>query len=114
MSASGPARSTPACSPTSCTIWRSSFPKRRCPEPTGRPVVVEHTFVTVLEPEQAMQTASAYLNQRGFVTTDPGGFRMPGDRWTSIKMRRGGFKAGPKTALLDLPQTLHMEWDRGR
>src|SRR2546423_783203 len=76
-------------------------------------MVVEHTFITRLDAEQTMRTALRYLQEHGFENAEPMGFRFAGDEWKSLKVKRGR-KATAKSALLDLPQTVHLEWDRGR
>src|SRR5438874_1341924 len=75
-------------------------------------MVVEHTFITRLDAEPTMRAAFTYLQERGFVSDEPAGFRFE-DEWKSLRMKRGR-KGTAKSAILDLPQTIHLEWDRGR
>jgi hypothetical protein len=77
-------------------------------------MVVEHTFITTLEPEQAMQTALNFLQERGFVSDGPSGFRFANDAWTSLKVRRGKTTVRAAMNAVELPQTVRLEWDRGR
>jgi hypothetical protein len=76
-------------------------------------MVVEHSFITRLGPDETMRTALDYLREHGFSNAEAVGFRMAGDPWTSLKVHRGG-KVTPRTAVADLPQVVHLEWDRGR
>jgi hypothetical protein len=77
-------------------------------------MVVEHVFITTLEPEQAMQTALNFLQERGFVSDGPSGFRFANDAWTSLKVRRGKTTVRAAMNAVELPQTVRLEWDRGR
>jgi hypothetical protein len=80
-------------------------------------MVIEHTFVTTLEPNDTMRAAAEYLSARGFTRADPAaGFDVSGQpqAWTSLEMRRGKKKAARARNVLQLPQTVRLEWDRGR
>jgi len=76
-------------------------------------MVVEHSFITRMGPDETMRTALDYLREHGFANAEPVGFRLAGDPWTSLKVHRGG-KVTARTAVADLPQVVHLEWDRGR
>jgi hypothetical protein len=76
-------------------------------------MVVEHSFITRLGPDETMRTALDYLREYGFASAEPAGFRLAGDAWTSLKVHRGS-KITSRTAVADLPQVVHLEWDRGR
>jgi hypothetical protein len=77
-------------------------------------MVVEHTFITTLEAEPTMRAALAFLQQFGFVPGGPGGFRLANDPWTSLNVRRGKSSVSKAANAVELPQTVRLEWDRGR
>jgi hypothetical protein len=70
-------------------------------------MVIEHTFVTTLEAPEALQTAFAFLQERGF---SPAG----NDSGALLEMSRG--KANPARArsVAELPQSIRLDFDRGR
>ncbi len=83
-------------------------------------MVVEHTFVTTLPPTEAMHAAAEFLSARGFTSASaPRAFAI-GDAgagvWDQLEVRRGRdpLSAGRARHLLQLPQQVRLEWDRGR
>jgi hypothetical protein len=77
-------------------------------------MVVEHTFITTMEASDALRQAADFLGQRGFVASRQDAFSMDAGNWTSLEVRRG--KPDPRNArrLLDFPQMVRLEFDRGR
>jgi hypothetical protein len=76
-------------------------------------MVVEHSFVTTLDAPQALQAASAFLAQRGFVSANTSAFPMTDPTWTSLKMTRGKTTRRARS-ISELPQSLRLDFDRGR
>src|SRR5689334_21573109 len=78
-------------------------------------MVVEHTFITTLSAPDALRLASQFLSQRGFVATAQEAFAIgAGDAWNVLEMTRGQKKARRAKSIVVYPQTLRLEWDRGR
>ncbi len=83
-------------------------------------MVVEHTFVTTLPPTQAMHAASEFLAARGFTSdAGPRAFAVgdgPAAVWDQLQVHRGRPPLAARNArhLLQLPQQVRLEWDRGR
>ena len=78
-------------------------------------MVVEHVFITTLDAPDALRAASHFLAQRGFVAQAQGAFAIGGgDAWNVLEMSRG--KKNPRKAksVVEYPQTIRLEWDRGR
>jgi hypothetical protein len=78
-------------------------------------MVVEHQFITTLEAADALRLASQFLAERGFEARAQGAFALGGgDAWNVLEMARG--KKNPRRAksVVEYPQMLRMEWDRGR
>jgi hypothetical protein len=71
-------------------------------------VLIEHTFVTTLEPQSALAAASQLLAQGGFAAERNDA--TPSNEKT-LQMHRG--RAGARDAT-ELPQRIHLQWDRGR
>jgi hypothetical protein len=76
-------------------------------------VVIEHTFVTTWEARQAMQAAMQFLASRGFQRAEQSAFPM-NPEWNTLEMRRGRKRAAHAKNIAELPQTAHVQWDRGR
>jgi hypothetical protein len=79
-------------------------------------VVIEHEFISTLEPTDVMRRSAEYLAARGFepATDNGGAFALDsGGSWTHMEMRRGK-KASRAKSVSQLPQTVRLEWDRGR
>jgi len=77
-------------------------------------MIVEHAFITTLEPEQAMALASEYLTARGFVAPMQDSFPVGQEQWTAVELTRGKKNPARARSILELPQTVRLEWDRGR
>lgn len=75
-------------------------------------MVIEHTFVTTKDAMQTMQSAMQFLGARGFERSEAA-FPIGGE-WTTLEMRRGKKKAARAKNIAQLPQTAHVQWDRGR
>jgi hypothetical protein len=76
-------------------------------------VVIEHTFITTMPPEQAMSAASQLLASRGFINAAEVAFRMDGE-WTCLEMRRGETSPRKAKSIPELPLSVRMDYDRGR
>jgi hypothetical protein len=76
-------------------------------------VVVEHTFVTLMEAPQTMQSAMQFLSAGGFARNDRPAFAVD-PSWVALEMRRGKKKAARAKDISQLPQIAHVHWDRGR
>jgi hypothetical protein len=77
-------------------------------------MVVEHTFVTTLEPADALHRASEFLARHGFSAVTTGGFAVGDTQWTGLKMSRGKKLARSAKSVSQLPQMLRLDYDRGR
>lgn len=78
-------------------------------------MVVEHVFITTLEAPEALQTASQFLARRGFSARPQEGFAMgAGGAWNVLEMVRGTHNPRKAKSVLHYPQTIRLEWDRGR
>ena len=71
-------------------------------------VVIEHTFVTTKDANAALQAAGELLAARGFVL-EPAPGQLP-----RIVLRRGKAAAAKAKSVAELPQTAHVQFDRGR
>ena len=70
-------------------------------------MVIEHTFVTTLDAPEALQAASSFLQERGFSTAAP---TAP----SSLEMRRGKTNPARARSVAELPQSIRLDFDRGR
>lgn len=70
-------------------------------------MIVEHTFVTTLEARDAFALANDALGHKGFSIAD--GVPSRSQQW-----RRGKKTTNRSRGVLKLPQSLRMEFDRGR
>lgn len=70
-------------------------------------MVIEHTFVTTLDASEALQAASSFLEQCGFSAASP-------TRPSSLEMRRGKSNPGRARSVAELPQSIRLDFDRGR
>jgi hypothetical protein len=75
-------------------------------------VVVEHTFITTLEAREAMRRASEMLATQGFAADTA--FAVQKDDWNTLEMRRGKKRASRAKNIAELPQVVHIHYDRGR
>ncbi|HYE31893.1 MAG TPA: hypothetical protein VEH27_10720 [Methylomirabilota bacterium] len=76
-------------------------------------MIVEHTFVTTLDEARAFQVAADFLAQRGFIPSPQREDAAPANR-SSLTMSRGKKSEGRARSVAELPQALHLEYDRGR
>ncbi len=76
-------------------------------------MVIEHTFVTTMDAPDALRLASEFLSQRGFVGLDRTAFPMEG-AWKTLEMTRGKKKAARAKSVSELPQSIRLDFDRGR
>lgn len=72
-------------------------------------MVIEHTFVTTLDAPDALQTASAFLRERGFSPAE-------NDSGTGARLEMSRGKTNPARArsVAELPQSIRLDFDRGR
>jgi hypothetical protein len=77
-------------------------------------MVVEHVFVSALPPAEVMSRASAFLAARGFEHVRETSFPVGQDGWTALQMRRGRKNPARAKTVAELPQTVRVEYDRGR
>jgi hypothetical protein len=76
-------------------------------------MVVEHTFITTLEATDAIDAAGNLLRSRGFTALPRSASPVP-PPWNVLEMRRGRGVPDRAKSILELPQFVRMEWDRGR
>ncbi len=69
-------------------------------------MLVEHVFVTTKEAAEALTAARDFLAK--------GGFRVAVETENVLEMKRGREKVGQAKGLLQLPQQVRVEFDRGR
>jgi hypothetical protein len=84
-------------------------------------VVVEHVFITTMEAHEAMLAALAMLQSHGFSASAAArAFEVaaPGQTappvWDQLEVTRGNKKIARAKSVADLPQSVRLEWDRGR
>jgi hypothetical protein len=77
-------------------------------------MVVEHAFITTLEAPDALRLASQFLSSRGFEATAQGAFAMGAEGWNVLEMTRGKKRAQRAKSVVEYPQQVRLEWDRGR
>jgi hypothetical protein len=77
-------------------------------------VVVEHSFVTTLESADALRRASDFLKLHGFEALTGGAFQIGQAGWTTLEMRRGRRNAARAKSISQLPQSIRLDFDRGR
>ena len=77
-------------------------------------MVVEHAFITTLEAPDALRLASHFLASRGFEATAQGAFAMGPEGWNVLEMTRGRKRAQRAKSVVEYPQQIRLEWDRGR
>ena len=76
-------------------------------------MVVEHTFVTTLEAPDALRSVSSMLHDLGFVADAQNAFTVE-QSWNAVELRRGNAKSRRGKGILQWPQQVRVEWDRGR
>ncbi len=77
-------------------------------------MVIEHTFVTTYAAADAMGAATAFLSGLGFEHSAPVAFEVGRPEWNCAEMRRDPNRSVGKLAAIDVPQTIRIEFDRGR
>jgi uncharacterized membrane protein YidH (DUF202 family) len=77
-------------------------------------VVIEHSFITTLGPDETMDRARAFLESRGFVADTRAGFALGPTQRDRLEMRRGKAKLRQAKSVSQLPQAAQIHWDRGR
>ena len=65
-----------------------------------------------MESPQALAAASEFLLAGGFVAVNESAFQIDA-AWTTLEMQRGKKRGRPKS-IVDCPQQVRLEWDRGR
>ena len=85
-------------------------------------MVVEHSFITTLEANDALAAASQLLQAFGFFP-DPQNTYLPGagahtgltgDGLQSLQLSRGSADRMTGRGIADWPQQVHLRWDRGK
>jgi hypothetical protein len=76
-------------------------------------MVVEHEFVTTLDGVAALTAASRFLNAGGFAGQDSA-FLVGETQWTTLEMKRGRKAAARAKSIVELPQRIILNYDRGR
>jgi hypothetical protein len=76
-------------------------------------MVVEHTFITTLEAADAIGAAGNLLRSRRFTALPQSASPVP-PPWNVLEMRRGRDVPDRAKSILELPQFVRIEWDRGR
>jgi hypothetical protein len=78
-------------------------------------MVVEHSFVTTMEAAEAFRVAGEFLTSRGFRVTDgPRAHESDGARCEVMGFKCGGTAGSRGSRVADLPQSVWVEYDRGR
>jgi len=77
-------------------------------------MVVEHIFITTLEANDALQLASQFLGSRGFEASPQAAFALGSEGWSVLEMTRGKKNAARAKSVVEFPQQIRLEWDRGR
>jgi hypothetical protein len=79
-------------------------------------VVIEHTFVTTMDSPQAIRAAMSFLGERGFTSAQNPAFPVAPtpSQMDTLHMRRGRANPNRAKSVAELPQTLRLDFDRGR
>ena len=72
-------------------------------------MIVEHSFVSPKPPEELFAAARTFLTVRGFVPKV-----VSAETPFSLEFRRGRIKPARNLSILELPQLIRIDWDRGR
>jgi len=76
-------------------------------------VVIEHAFITTMDPAEAFATAGGFLSERGFRAEAQGAFTIGGG-WNGLEIVRGEVTAAKARGVSEYPTRVRLEWDRGR
>jgi hypothetical protein len=77
-------------------------------------MVVEHTFITTLESHDVIRMAWELLISRGFGPLPPQEMALRPQGPNVVELRRGRERPDGAKSVLELPQFVRVEWDRGR
>jgi hypothetical protein len=77
-------------------------------------MIVEHVFITTYEAPDTLRVASQFLAARGFEAVAQAAFAMGPATWNALEMTRGRKNAARAKSVLEFPQQVRIEWDRGR
>lgn len=77
-------------------------------------MVVEHTFITTLEGHDALRMAWELLISRGFAPLPPPEQALRPLAPNAVELRRGRENPERAKSIVELPQFVRVEWDRGR
>ncbi len=67
-----------------------------------------------MESNEALAAASEFLRQAGFQALAEQALQTADSPWTTLEMRRGRKSAVRARGIVDTPQQIRLEWDRGR
>ena len=77
-------------------------------------MVVEHTFITTIEGHDALRMAWELLVSRGFAPLPPLEAAQLPHSPNAVELRRGRENPDRAKSVVELPQFVRVEWDRGR
>jgi hypothetical protein len=77
-------------------------------------MVVEHTFITTIEGHDALRMAWELLVSRGFAPLPPPEAAQRPHSANAVELRRGRENPDRAKSVVELPQFVRVEWDRGR
>jgi hypothetical protein len=77
-------------------------------------MVVEHTFITTLEGHDALRMAWELLLSRGFSPLPQQEMAARPPAPNAVELRRGRENPERAKSIVELPQFVRVEWDRGR
>jgi hypothetical protein len=76
-------------------------------------VVIEHSFVTTLDSTQALESSFRFLQSRGFSPSN-GDTVRPQVSANRLELRRGKENPARARNVSELPQSIRLDFDRGR
>jgi len=77
-------------------------------------MVVEHTFITTLPEPDALRMAWELLHSRGFTPLPAAELAARPPASNAVELRRGRPNPDRARSIVELPQFVRVEWDRGR
>ncbi len=76
-------------------------------------MVIEHSFVTTLEATQALESSFRFLQSRGF-SPNHGDVMRPQATENRLELKRGKENPARARNVSELPQSIRLDFDRGR